>query len=195
MGAAGGAFGSCGTLLVTNFAARNWIAFEALATAAGAVATFSAVLVALYPIWLSEQRRKAAATAVRTTALGHVTQLHAYLRACQLTGRPVPDGWTFFREEAATAALDALLQLMPRTEVLDAEEQHALAMALVGCEAARVNGTRLMKLNDREMREFIQQLFEPVCDVQDRFAKAIGSDLSTASLDDVTADVLRRMAD
>jgi len=140
LGVIGGALGSCGTLLILHATARNWTASGAIATALGAFATFSAVLVALFPIWRSEERRKTAAIAVRVTALAQVTQLHGYLTACKLQGA-VPKGERWFQHAPASKALDALLALMPRAEVLGRGELESLAGAIAACEAVRVNAS------------------------------------------------------
>ncbi len=139
LGAIGGALGSCGTLLVMDFAGRHWTAFGAIATALGAFATFCAVLAALYPILRSEERRQAAAMALCSSLYAKLGRLYVYLKTCEAegAGAPLPKGSAWFEFQPAKDALDALLTLMPATEALDRNERIALSRALALCEEVR----------------------------------------------------------
>jgi hypothetical protein len=189
LAAIGGVLGSCGTLLVLHAAARNWIASGAVATALGVFATFSAVLVALFPIWRKEERRNAAAMAVRTTTLTYLIQLLAYVTVCQMKEGPAPEEGHSFEYEPARRSLDALLNLMPRTEVLDAEEQALLARAISTSEMVRTNASMWTK-GTKDAKATADNLMTLVSAVHDRFAAAIGSEgLRVSRLKEVAADV------
>jgi hypothetical protein len=170
LAAIGGILGSCGTLLVVAFAGRHWTAFGAIATALGAFATFSAVLVALYPVWQKEQRRIVAAKSVRIAALVPLNAIATYLTmVLKLGAEPL---FPVFGYDPACKALDRLVDLLPRMEVLEGAEQHSLVTAVQLCDTFRTNEAAV---NRPLSLDSVKTMLSQVIGVYDRLALQLGS--------------------
>lgn len=113
----------------------DWVAFGAIATALGAVATFAVVLVALLPILQTRRRERDQALSLRLRVL---TQLMILRRPVELRTHPghreAPE--TFARDtDVPTEVLSALLRELV---LLDAEESflvHTVHLDLVAQRA------------------------------------------------------------
>lgn len=105
----------------------NW---DALA----AIATFAAVLVALYPIYRDELRRHAAGRAVATSVIAALQVVATHLT--MMLRSPV-DVVNPLGTEPVSKAIDTLVTLLPRTEVLEPDEQECVARAASACEQIR----------------------------------------------------------
>ena len=107
----------------------NWEAISALAT-------FTAVLVALWPIWRDELRRRAQARNLRVRLLAQLTVLRlAVSKRFTTTASGGPTAAPLSDREAEPIRI--LETLMAQTEILEPEEHGLVAAAYVNLAALR----------------------------------------------------------
>lgn len=110
--------------------AVNW---QALA----AVATFTAVLVALAPVWRESRRVKSRARSLRFRLCSKLTKLRPSLQVVADENAPVESS-AILPEKEFAKVVQSISDMMKETEALESDEQDQLGLLLLNLELAAV---------------------------------------------------------